>query len=117
MAVTKVSNTVDRVGFCVNFNSADLSGCEELIAAVSGKSIYVERLELSFGAAINVTLGAGETGGAVTTILIGPIYGAANGFIPLNFEKRPIKATTATSLTIDASGAGNITGIVSGYIK
>jgi len=117
MAISKVSNTVDRAGFCVNFNSADISGCEELVAAVSGKSIKVERLELSFGAAINVTLGAGETGGAVTTTLVGPIYGAANGFVSLNFEKRPIVVAAATSLTMDGSGAGNITGVVSGYIE
>lgn len=117
MAVTKVSNVVDRVGFCVNFTSADLSGCEELVAAVASQSIYVESLDISFGAAINVTLGAGETGGTVTTVLVGPIYGAENGFVPLKFEKRPIKVATATALTIDASGAGNITGIVKGYIK
>ena len=116
MAITLVSNSVDSLGFSVNGNSADLSGCEELVGAVTGKSIYVERLAVSFGAAINVTLGAGETGGAVTTVLAGPIYGAANTTVELTFT-RPLKLAAATALVVDASGAGNVTILAQGYVK
>lgn len=116
MAITLVSNTVDRHGFCVNGNSADLSGCEELVAGVSGKSIYIERVIVSFGAGLNLTLGAGETGGAVTTVLVGPIYGAANATVELNFTC-PIKLAAATALVADASGAGNVTIIAEGFVK
>lgn len=115
MAITLVSNGVSTSGFSVNGNSADLSGCETLVAAVTGKSIYIDRLAISFGAAISVTIGAGETTGAVTTVLAGPIYGAANSTVELNF-KRPIKLAAATALTADASGAGNVTIVAEGFI-
>lgn len=116
MAITLVTNSVDRHGFVANGNSADLSGCETLVAAVAAKSIYVERVAISFASAINVTIGAGETAGAVTTVLIGPLHGAQNQTIELTFT-RPIKVATNTALTIDASGAGNTTAVVQGYIK
>ena len=116
MAITLVTNNVDRVGFVANGNSADLSGCETLAAAVAGKSIHIEKVHVSFGAAINVTIGAGETGGAVTTVLIGPIYGAANVTNSFEFD-RPIKLAAATALTADSSGAGNVTIVVQGFTK
>jgi hypothetical protein len=116
MAITLVTNDVDRCGFFSNGNSADLSGCETLVAAVAGKSIYVERVAVSFGAAISVTLGAGETTGAVTTVLVGPLYGAANTTVELVFT-RPIKLAAATALVADSSGAGNVTITCQGYVK
>ena len=116
MAITLVTNNVSERGFVANGNSADLSGCETLVAAVTGKSIYVERVAVSFGAAITVTLGEDESSSGVDTVRIGPIYGAANTTVPLVFS-RPIKLTTATALTADGSGAGNVTIVVQGYIK
>lgn len=115
MAITLVSNNVAKTGFSINGNSADLSGCETLVAAVAGKSIYVEKVAVSFGAALNVTIGEGETTGAVTTARIGPLYGAANTTVELNF-KRPIKLTAATAFTADASGSGNVTIVAEGFI-
>ena len=115
-AVTLTNNNVDRVGFVVNANSADLSGCETLKAAVTGKSIYIERIYIISGTAINYTLGAGETASAVTTVIVGPIYCAADSNTPLVFT-RAIKLAAATALTADASGAGAVTIIVQGYIK
>ena len=115
MAITLVSNTVERHGFLVNGTTADLSGCELLVAAVTGKSIVLERVAVSFGAAITVTIGAGETGGAVTTVLVGPIFGAANTTVELVFT-RPIVLAAATALTADASAAGNVTVIAQGFL-
>lgn len=115
-AVTLTNNNVDRAGFVVNATSADLSGCETLKAAVTGKSIYIERIYIISNTAINYTIGAGETSGGVTTILLGPVYSAANSATPLIFT-RPIKLAAATALTADASGAGAVTIIIQGYIK
>lgn len=115
MAITLASNNVANSGFIANGNSSDLSGCETLVAAVTGKSIYVERIAVSFGAAINVSLGEDESSSGVDTVLIGPIYGAANSSIELTFQ-RPLKLAAATALTVDASGAGAATVIVQGYI-
>ena len=52
MAITLKTNDVDGAGFVANGNSADFSGCETLVAAVSGKSIYVERIIISSNTAI-----------------------------------------------------------------
>jgi len=116
MAITLVSNKVDHHGFNANGNSADASGCETLVAAVADKSIYVERLGVSFGAAISVTFGAGKTGDAPTAVVVGPLYGAANTTVELVFT-RPIKLATNTALVVDASGAGNVTVVCQGYVK
>ena len=101
MAITLVSNHVDRHGFLVNGTTADLSSCEELVAAVAGKSIVLERLAVSFGAAITVTVGAGEAANDVVTVLLGPLYGSANSTVELVFT-RPIVLAAATALTADA---------------
>ena len=116
MAITLDTHSVDRAGFVANGYSADWSGCEELVAAVTGQSIYVEKVYISSGAAITLTLGIGETGGAVTNELIGPVYMAANSNTFFEFT-RPIKLTAATALVADGSGAGAATIVVQGYIK
>jgi hypothetical protein len=116
MAITLVESSVKGRGFVANGTSADFSGCEALKAAVAGKSIYVERIYINSGAAINLTIGEGETTGAVTTVIAGPLYMAANTSLELVFT-RPIKLTAATALTIDASGAGNATVIVQGFVE
>lgn len=115
-AVTANDLTPTTLGFIVNANSADYSGCEELKAAVTGKSIHIERVFISSDTALNITIGAGETGGAVTGIILGPVYFAANTSREFVFTK-PIKLDAAVALTCDASGAGNVTVIVQGFIK
>ena len=116
MAITLVTNNVENVGFVANGNSADFSGTEELVAAVTGQNIHVERLAISSNTAITLTLGAGETGGAVTAVVVGPLYMAANSSLELTFS-RPIKLAAATALVVDASGAGAATVVVQGYIR
>lgn len=107
-------------GFILNATSADASGCEELKAApAAGLSIYIDHLTINNGAnAISITIGEGETGGAVTTALIGPIAMAANTSIQFGFtSKGGMKLTAATSLTVDASGAGAICVFVDGRVE
>lgn len=104
--------------FIINGVSADASGCEELKAAPgAGKSIYINRLTVNNGAnALSHTIGEGETTGAVTTALIGPIAMAANTSIQWNF-KPPMKLTAATALVIDSSGAGAVCVFAQGYVE
>jgi len=116
MAITLDTSGADRAGFVANGYSADWSGCEQLVAAVTGKSIYVEKIYISSGAAITLTIGAGETGGAVTNEVIGPVYMAANSQAAFEFS-RPLKIAAATALVADGSGAGAATIVVQGFIK
>ncbi len=111
MAIAVTSPQASRSGWIKNATSADASGCEEIIAApAAGVSIVIEHLVISSDAAISVTIGAGETGGSVTAALIGPVTFAAGQTIVFPFSGRTqgLIVTAATSLTVDASGAGNI---------
>lgn len=116
-AVTLTDLTPVSSGFIVNAESADFSACEEIKTAVTGKSIYIERILISSNAAVNVKVGEGETAGNVTTLRAGPFFFAANTSVVQDYGSRPIKLTAATALTVDASGAGLVTVIVQGFIK
>lgn len=115
MAIT-VTTPQAQSGFIVNGASADASGCEELIAAVAGKKIKVRHLTINSAGAISITIGEGETGGAVTTALIGPISFAANTSMQWVFAPA-MELTTATSLVVDSSGAGAVCVFAQGSIE
>lgn len=118
MAITMNTLTPATRGFANNAISADMSSGEELVAAVTGKSHYLTQLEISCVAAITVTIGEGETGDAVTTVLLGPFNFAAGSGSPISLQLNPaIKLTAATSLSIDASGAGAVQVFVQGYTE
>lgn len=109
MAITVTTpqhGTMPGDGFILNGVSADASGCEELKAApATGISIVVDDLTINNGAgAQSITIGEGETTGAVTTALIGPIAMAANTSLQFQF-RHGMKLTAATSLTVDSTGA------------
>ena len=109
MAIAVTTPSSGKFGWIINATSADASGCEELKAApAAGLSIIVDHLTINNGAsAISITIGAGENAGAVTTALIGPIAMAANTSLQWDFSAGMV-LTAATSLTVDASGAGAI---------
>jgi hypothetical protein len=97
----------------VSAYSADLSGGEELKAAVTGSSHYVMKIWLNSASAISLNIGAGETGGAVTTTYLGPIVFTAAGpnyeldfTEPASLPLKGMKLPVGESLTIDATGAG-----------
>lgn len=130
MAITVVTPTVprkDRSGrtpFCKFFTSDDLSGCEEIMALPSGASgIYIESVLIASCDQLTVTLGDGETSGAVTTAVLGPmelnteVGTAANEQTPaVIFSKKFLRELlVSTALTIDASAAGTVWGIIEGY--
>jgi len=115
MAITVTTPMPGRLGFIINATSADASGCEELKAAPAAGSIVVDHLTINNGAsALSITIGEGETASAVTTALIGPIAMAANTSLQFDFTdpyftgQGGMVLTAATSLTVDASGAGAI---------
>lgn len=118
MAVAVTTPTPGKFGFILNATSADASGCEELKAApAAGTSIIIDHLTINNGAnAISITIGEGETTGAVTTALIGPIAMAANTSLQFLFNYGMV-LTSATSLTVDASGAGDICIFAQGRVE
>jgi hypothetical protein len=118
MAITVTNPTPGKFGFFVNGVSADASACEELKAApAAGLSIIIDHLTINSDAAITITIGEGETAGAVTTALIGPVSFAANQSMQWDFRNGGMVLTVATSLTVDSSGAGNICIFVQGRIE
>jgi hypothetical protein len=118
MAVTVVNNDPAQSGFCLTATSADLSGCETLKAApASGTAIILEHLTINSTAQITVTVGEGETAGAVDTALIGPVDMVAHGTVSFDFYRGGIKLSDATALTADASGSGAVCIIAQGRIE
>ena len=116
MAITKTTPSVATHGFIVNAVSSDASGCEEVLAAVAGKQIKIRFLSISSDAAISITIGEGETGGAVTTALIGPVPFGANQTLRWYF-KPYLVLTAGVALVVDTSGPGNICIVVQGVIN
>lgn len=118
MAITVTAPAVGTFGFFANGVSANASGVEELKAAVAGKTIYVDHLTISSDAAISISIGEGETvPGTIDTVLLGPVPFAINQQMQWNFLNGGIKLTAATSLVVEASGAGNICVFASGRIE
>lgn len=115
MAIT-VTTPGAKQGFIVNGVTADASACEELQAAVAGKKIKVRHVTINSGAGITITLGAGETGGAVTTALIGPVTFAANESMQWTFNP-PMELPENTALVVDAGGAGAVCVFAQGVIE
>lgn len=105
-------------GFCVNADYADASGCEELVATPGvGKSLVLTFLEISCVVAITVTIGTGESGDNVETVVIGPVNFATTSGSPLVIPfPQGLKLTANKSLTIDASGAGAVQVFAQGYV-
>lgn len=119
MAITKNTIQVKGKGFAVNATSADLSGTEELVAAPgAGKFIHITRVVVITVATITVTIGAGETAGAVTAVLLGPSIAFTAALVPWVTEFIPaVKLDENVALTVDASGAGAVNIFVQGYAE
>jgi len=111
-----VTSPAAKVGFIKNATSADASGCEEIHAAVAGKKIKIRHLSINSTDAIAITIGEGETTGAVTTALLGPIEFSAALTLQWNFNP-PLELTAATSLTVDADGAGQMCIFAQGVVE
>ena len=95
--------------------SADFSGAEDLVAASSGKCIYVQKVQIFAQSVtdITVTLGSAQSTG-VTTIYLGPIpLPDAGGSALIDFgPDHAMKIALSTAFSIDASASCPITVLV-----
>jgi hypothetical protein len=104
-------------GWIANGTSADISGCEQLKAAVAGSQIVIDHITINNGAgAQSITIGSDENAGAVKTALIGPIAMAANTSLQWDFPSG-IVMTTGEALTVDSSSNTVVTIFAYGRIK
>ena len=112
MAVTTnaaviVKTPLEGDEFFVSTYSADLAGAEDLIAAVSGKSLYINKIQVFAGSVADstITFGAGQ-GTGVTTIYLGPIPVAdAGGEFLIDFgPDHSMKIASATAFSVDVTG-------------
>ena len=99
--------TLDGSWKVASLYSADFTGGEDLVAAVSGKYIYVRKIQLITGSVSDTTfdIGAGQ-GTGVTTIYIGPInVPDAGGNTIIEFDgDECMQVAKSTALSIDQSG-------------
>jgi hypothetical protein len=116
MAFVLTEQSVEKVGWVANI-TGDVSGTEDIKAAASGLSHYIESVAINAVAAQTVTIGAGETGGAVTAPIIGPVSCTTSGGNLVYTFTRPIKMAANVALVIDSSGAGVVCAVVTGYTK
>ena len=112
MAVTAVTNT-SRNGWIVNAYSADASGCEVALAAVTGKRHVLEHVTVVSGSAIDVTIGDGESSSAVETTRLGPLDMAAGSSVSIPLPGG-LYLTSGKAVTFDAEGAGKVCVILQG---
>ena len=114
MAFTLTALQPATSGFIQNI-TGDLSGAEAILAAVTGKSIIVESLTIYTVDGETVTVGAGETTGAVTSVVTGPLDTGGTA-VHITYP-RGVKLATATALTVDSSGVGPNTVIAQGRVE
>ena len=107
-----------KFGFILNATCSVASACEELLAAVPGKSIIIDNLTINNGAAgpQGITVGAGEAANVVEVALIGPISMAVNSSIQWIFTHGMVLAV-GKSLTVDSDDTHNLTIFAQGRIE
>lgn len=109
MAIAVTDVPVANYGWMINATSADISDCEELLAApAAGVRILVEHITINSGAAISIEIGEDEAADDCVTTHIGPVLFAANTSMQWNLGRGGMLITAATPLTCDASGAGAV---------
>lgn len=110
MAIAMVSANPRWAGWIVTGTSADVSGCEQILAAPGvGKSIVVNYLLVNVSAAISISIGEGEgVPGTLDSVFIGPLPFANPETKEWHFGNGGLLLTSNTLFGIDASGAGAI---------
>lgn len=104
--ITIVKMPLDGTPFNLSLYNADVSGCEDLIAASSGKSHYIKKIVIYAQSVTDITftVGSGETSSAVTTPHLGPIPLSDTGSpFEMDFGGDAMKTTVSLALTIDSS--------------
>jgi len=84
--------------------SADVTAAESLLAAVSSGNHYIRKIVISCGTnSATISLGGGETTGAITDTRIGPIAFSASTAHPfeMSFGEKAMKLARGTAFVID----------------
>jgi len=106
--------------FALSFYSADIVGCEEILAAHATKPYYIEHLVIGTNFDGYIDFGDGGAAGAAVETVALMIISTATGLVYDKTFKRPIKLTAAKGISIDgteaaAGTAGPVAGIVEGF--
>lgn len=118
MAITLTPLTPKLFGFVVNATTADASGAEVLQAAPgTGKHLEITQISIMCASAITVTIGEGVSGAAVEKAIVGPVSFTSTGAQYAMSFLQPLILTDDKSLSLDASGAGDIAVFASGTIE
>ena len=115
MAISITNPGVGSWGIHICATSADVSGCETLLAPTVGKSLHISHITLNSTAAISLTIGEGAAAGTIDTILLGPIAFPALGTMQWNFGNGGMKLTENLYLLIDGD-AGQICAYIAGRV-
>ena len=107
---TLVALPADGVLFYKSLATEDATGAEEIAAAVSGRTHYLTKLQINADAAMDITIGSGETTSAVTTTHFGPIPFDATGgrFLWQAPPGMGVRCTAATAIVVDSTAAGTV---------
>ena len=107
-----------KEGFSVNAYNAAWDGCEIAVAAVAGKSHYIEYIFINnVTNTTTVSIGSGEDpAGTIETVLIGPIATSANMNIEMHFAK-PIKVAAGKDINVDTSAATAALVVLQGFTE
>ena len=115
MGITVTSPTV-KVGFIANAVSADITGCETILAQTADKRIKISHLTINSTAAIGIWIGEGAAAGTIDNNLIGPSDFGALQSMQWNFWPL-LELTSDFLLLCDADGAGQVCIFCQGYIQ
>lgn len=110
-AISVSALPIDGEVWAVSMYSTDLSGTEEIKAAVANKSHYITRLVVRCSVATIMTFGDGAAGAALTNIFIGPVpfLIASTAGLDLEFnggKDKGMKLTASLAFCVDQTVAG-----------
>jgi len=89
---------------------ADIDDAFDLVTAVSGKYIYVRKVQLSCGTVSGwFTLGADVSANALAHTYIGPIYfGIASGMYTVDYGDKALRLPVSHSFAIDGANSAPV---------
>jgi len=100
--------------FQATITSADASSATQVKAKTAAKRIHVLGLIISTDTALNIQLQDDST---TPVVIMEQVYFAANGGLTITFPpEAPLIVTTNKDLDVLASGAGNISVTITGYL-
>jgi hypothetical protein len=91
--------------------NADVTDCETLLAASTGKCHYIRKIIISCGTnSATISLGSGNAGAGLTLTYIGPIVFSASTSHPfvLDFGEKAMKVAVSTIFAIDGVTAAPV---------